>query len=223
MIESRMPCPVCVGVHMVKESVPHRENLTLDLCRRCGGIWFEQGELHRLRSGTPFDLNGSPHRGPHTGRCHACLASVRRDDVSCAACGTPNRIDCPHCCRKARRITHNGLTLDVCTTCRGVWFDRHEIAAIWSVALAAVVDGQTAIPGRLSAAGSDIAGAAVEALVYSPDLGVVIVEGSVRAAGSALDGLSAAPEAAGVVVEVAGVVFETLASMVGAILDGLIS
>ena len=61
----------------------------------------------------------------------------------------------------------------------------------------------------------------LDALVYSPDLGAVVVDGSLRVAGAAIDGLAAAPEAAGFVAEAAGVVFEALAAMVGAALDGL--
>lgn len=105
--------------------------------------------------------------------------------------------------------------------CHGVWFDRHELTAIWSVAVAAVVDGRAVASGRLATAGGDIAGAAAEALVYSPELGVVIVEGSVRAAGAAVEGLASAPEVAGIVAEAAGAVFEGLASIVGGILEGL--
>ena len=221
MIETRVSCPVCLGVQMVKEFPSHRPNLTLDLCRRCGGIWFQPGEFEVLRSGSSFDLAKSFEGGLHTGRCHACLASIKRDAESCAACGAANKIDCPDCLRPMRRITHDGLTLDVCTKCRGVWFDRHEIAAIWTVAVAAIVGARAANSERGFDIGSDSATTALEALSYSPDVGGVIVEGTLRAAGTALEGISAAPEAAGLVLEAAGSVFEALASMVGAILDGL--
>lgn len=220
MIESRIACPVCLGVHMVKESPPQR-NVTLDLCRRCGGIWFEPGEFRLLRSGPRVDLATSLLSTPHSGRCHACMAILRRDADSCLACGVPNKIDCPQCACPTRRTTHDGLTLDVCTRCRGVWFDRHEISAIWTVAIATVVEAGGANSSRALSATADGSAGLLEALVYSPDLGAVVVEGSLHVAGSAIEGLAAAPEAAGFVVEAAGVVFEALVSMVGAALDGL--
>ncbi len=205
---------------MVKESPPQRD-LILDLCPRCGGIWFEPGEFHLLRSGTRVELGRSLISRPHTARCHACMASVGRDAEMCAACGAPNKIDCPHCCRPTRRIRYEGLTLDVCIKCRGVWFDRHELSAIWAVALATVVEGRSTNPGRAFGASSDGGAALLDALAYSPDVGAVVIEGSLQAAGSAIHGLTVVPEVAGAVVESAGVVFEALVSMVGAALEGL--
>jgi len=220
MMESRIPCPVCLGVTMMKES-SRRRNMTLDLCPRCGGIWFEPGEFRRLRSGPRVDLARSPASTPHSARCHACTASLPRDADSCAACGAPNRIDCPQCALPTRRVTHDGLTVDVCTRCRGVWFDQHELSAIWTVAIAAAVDGGGANSSRALSTTGDGGAALLDVLVYTPEVGAVVVEGSLRVAGAAIDGLSAAPEAAGVVVQAAGGVFEALVSMVGAVLDGL--
>ena len=220
MIESRIPCPVCLGVLMVKESPPQR-NLTLDLCRRCGGMWFEPGEFRILRSGPRVELANAIVSSPHTARCHACMASVHRDAELCLACGAHNKIDCPHCSRPTRRITHDGLTLDVCTKCRGVWFDRHELSMIWTVAIATVVEAEGANSSRALRATSDGGSVLLDALLYSPDLGAVVVEGSLHVAGSAIDGIATAPEAAGIIVDAAGVVFEALTSMVGAVLDGL--
>ena len=220
MMESRLACPVCLGVHMVKESPPERK-LTLDLCRRCGGMWFEPGELHLLRSGPRVDLARSPASGPHSGRCHSCMAVLRRDAESCAACGVPNTIDCPQCARSTRRITHDGVTLDVCIRCRGVWFDRHELSAIWTVAIAAVLEAGGSNASRALRATGDGGAGLTEGLLYTPDIGAAVVDGSLQVAGSAIDGLAVAPEAAGFVAEAAGVVFEALVTIVGAALDGL--
>src|SRR5688500_17830379 len=45
-LETRWPCPVCVGVLMEKKHVdgPGR-GFTIDFCPRCGGIWFDRGEV----------------------------------------------------------------------------------------------------------------------------------------------------------------------------------
>ena len=118
-------------------------------------------------------------------------------------------------------VTHDGVTVDVCTRCRGVWFDEHELSAIWTVAIATVVDADAASSSRAPGASGDGRAALVDALVYGPDVGAVVIEGSVRVAGSAIDGLAAAPELAGSVAEAAGSVFEALVSLVGAVLDGL--
>lgn len=220
MIESRMPCPVCLGVQMVKESPPQRD-VMLDLCRRCGGIWFEPGEFHLIRSGARVEVAKSLVSRPHTARCHACMASVGRDAELCPACGAPNKINCPDCRRPTRRITHEGIALDVCTSCRGVWFDRHELSAIWTLALCSAVEGRRDNSARAVGATSDGGGALLEALAYSPDVGAVVIDGSVQAAGSVMHGVTAAPEVVSVVGEAAGTVFEVLVVLVGAALEGV--
>src|SRR5436853_562362 len=46
-LESKMPCPVCLGVTMTKVTLGAggKNALTLDHCGRCGGIWFDGGDL----------------------------------------------------------------------------------------------------------------------------------------------------------------------------------
>jgi Zn-finger nucleic acid-binding protein len=205
---------------MVKQSPPQRRELTLDLCPRCGGIWFDSGELDRLRAGTRFILLDPSLTGIRTARCHGCSAALDRNAERCPACGAPNHLDCPQCDRELKRVEHQQATVDVCAKCRGVWFDRHEIASVWTLALA------TALQGRLAAGGDALSGSpdvasVVDALSYSPDVGGLIIEGSVRSATAVLDGLASAPEAAGLVAEAAGSVFEVLLSIIGAILEGL--
>ena len=65
------------------------EPLLLDHCPRCGGMWFELGEVQRLRSERPEELWARiPARGePHRAQCHSCRALVDRDAHECATCG----------------------------------------------------------------------------------------------------------------------------------------
>ena len=205
---------------MVKESTLRRD-LTLDLCRRCGGIWFEPGEFRLLRSGAHVELGTRVVSSPHKARCHTCLAPVGRDAESCPACGAANTIDCPHCCRPTQRYTHDGISLDVCPACRGVWFDRHELSAIWTVAIATVIKDRGGSASGGPGPAGDGAGFLLEALLYTPDVGALVVEGSHEVAGSAIQAFAATPEAAASVVEAAGVVFEALLRIVEAALDGL--
>ena len=57
-LEARYPCPVCLGVQMVKTPVrPTRRGqsggVLLDHCERCGGVWFEAGEVQQMRQLRP--------------------------------------------------------------------------------------------------------------------------------------------------------------------------
>lgn len=48
-LETRWPCPVCVGVLMDKKHVDKRAgSVTVDYCSRCGGLWFDRGEIAHL-------------------------------------------------------------------------------------------------------------------------------------------------------------------------------
>jgi len=49
---------------------------------------------------------------------------------------------CPVCQGTMREVLHQGVTIDTCTKCRGVWLDRGELEKI-----AAAVSGQGARGG----------------------------------------------------------------------------
>ena len=45
----------------------------------------------------------------------------------CKACDRTNLTDCPVCRAPMGAVTHEGLRLDTCKKCDGVWFDRGEL------------------------------------------------------------------------------------------------
>lgn len=218
MADVRLPCPVCLGAKMVKERAARRRDVVVDRCSRCGGIWFEAGEVQLLRAGSRFDL--PPEAEQHRAKCHACFAVVERDAESCPACGYVNRLECPSCCTPMQRVEHEGVTLDLCRSCTGVWFDRHEISAVWTLALTTAVAKRPGSHGGVDGAGGalDASGALVDALLYAPDVGVMVVHGSARAIGASLEAL---PELLGAGMDAAGAVFDVLVSIVAAVLEGL--
>jgi Zn-finger nucleic acid-binding protein len=220
-IEPRYPCPVCLGVRLEKTRVGARGELVLDACRRCGGIWFELGEVQRLKRHRPDALWGHVGLRDEVFRmqCHGCHAPMDRNAVSCPACDWKNTIDCPVCQRPMEPQAHEGLRLDACRTCKGVWFDHVELAAIWSLTLAASQRGRprrTGLATAPSTAAEDGAVVLMHALAYSPD---IVLYGA-RAAGYAVsvsaDTLTNAPEAAAGLIGGAG---EAAASVFEAILD----
>ena len=133
-LATRLPCPVCLGVMMERVGIGPEKRLMVDVCRRCGGAWLEHGTVQPLRAQTAASLSAELV-GPtptHPGQCHSCHAPLDRDARVCAACGRANLIDCPRCDQTMRVVTDRGLRLDVCTHCKGAWFDRHELASIWT-------------------------------------------------------------------------------------------
>ncbi len=218
--ETRWPCPVCLGVKMEKTSLGGRAGdasgaLTLDHCARCGGMWFELGEVQRLRSERPESLWAQiPAREErHRAQCHTCRAFVDRDAPKCGACGAKTRLNCPACDTRMLQVSQSSLTLDVCKRCKGVWFDHHELEAIWKLErdrLVARRGGDGAV-ARTAEGGT---GLLFETLFWAPDLVFVGAHVAGHAVGAAAEVAPAALDAVG---DAAASVFEAILEIVGGI------
>lgn len=208
--------------------------VTLDVCPRCGGIWFERGEARQLAGHQPDALwkevprRTEPVRSP----CHGCGAPTERDTERCAACGHRNLLRCPICDVEMERRTHAGLVLDLCRRCEGVWFDHAELTAIWQLNVTAATQRAAAGRGRGSdalAIGGDVL---LNALFWTPDLVLYGAAAATRAATGAAQSLGSAgvggaggaaaeavTSAAGVVGEAAEGVFSTIADIIAGLFD----
>lgn len=151
-LSARYPCPVCLGVQMGKMRPDPKGALELDHCGRCGGIWFDEGEVDLLRGlelrtlATTVKISDKAWRM----QCHSCHAAMSRNDERCAACDWKNVLLCPVCQRPLAPVSRDGLRIDVCRHCRGAWFDNVELAEIWNRSVTAVAQrrGQGAPPER---------------------------------------------------------------------------
>jgi Zn-finger nucleic acid-binding protein len=220
---ARFPCPVCLGVQLDKTRLTGSDTaLELDSCRRCGGIWFELGEVQHLRRLKPqvlwdkVALRKSAFRAP----CHSCYALMDRNADVCPSCGWRNVIDCPSCDRPLHAETHDGLRLDVCRNCRGVWFDHVELAEIWRLTLNA--SQQRSMRGKSSVAG-DVGFGVAEALAYSPHLFIYGAQTAGMGIEAGAHMLSNAPEVAVAAIEGAGDAAEGIFHAVMEIIEGIFS
>jgi Zn-finger nucleic acid-binding protein len=141
-----------------------------------------------------------------------------RNAASCSACDWRNTIDCPVCQQAMEPQTHDGLRLDTCRSCKGVWFDAVELAAIWNLRLSETRQRRSHARGpsdRALAAGTgDIL--LIDALAYSPEVVIYGARAAGYAVASSADVLASAPAAAVGLVEGAG---DAAASVFEAILD----
>lgn len=219
------PCPVCVGVRMEAVRPWSRMPPVLDHCRRCGGTWFDAGEVEQARRLRPQALWAQVTLADEAFRmkCHACLASFRRNEDRCPACGWENRLECPRCGKLLERVSREGLTLDVCHGCRGVWFDNVELAAIWNrtvATLARRADAARGIPAEVERDHFMLG-----ALLW-PDPTFLVADAVARGVvHGAAPAVSAAGEVAGQAVEasgeLAGSVFGAIADLIGDLFSGL--
>ena len=243
--ETRYPCPVCLGVKMEKlvitpravkgvRSLPTRPparpsprsvagravptgELVLDHCARCGGVWFEAGEVQRLRSCEAELLWREVVRReePHAMLCHSCRSPMSRDAVKCAVCSWTVELDCPTCARPLELSREADMSLDYCRHCKGVWFDHTELAGIWKLEMNAAVRRRR---GTAAAAGGDVL---FDALYFDPFLmyyGVHAVGAAAQGLGHAAAGSAGAlGEVAGAAGEAAAGVFETIVEIIAGI------
>ena len=215
--EPRYPCPVCLGIKMVKARVGRAGELTLDHCGRCGGIWFEPGEVQRLRGREPGALFDTIPilKGVSRAPCHGCETLVPRDVDVCPTCGRVQRIQCPKCQQAMRLTSFQGYDVDVCHVCKGVWFDHHELSLIWNRELG------SAIERRRQAAPYQPTDLLIDAVVFTPDLAIYGAYAAGHTVVGGAEFLSAAPEvmgsAAGAVGDAAAGVFEAIVAIIGGI------
>lgn len=220
----RLPCPVCLGVKMVKLQPSPEARLVLDYCPRCGGIWFDAGEVPLLRRCQPRALAAQVKLSAevHRMKCHGCGASLPRNEPRCGQCGWRNLLECPGCGGQLAAVERGGLRLDACRRCRGVWFDNAELATIWN-------DQVTAVVARAPRAGAAAVYTAdyflLDAVLWAPDLvingvaaGAHVVGGGFRVLADGASAIDVAQVAGGVVEgagELAGSVFEAIAEIIG--------
>lgn len=104
-------CPDChVSLHPTAF-----HTLSLDVCPRCAGIWFDGGEFANLRAMGPNLL---------TELERSAVPEIRRQDQ-----GTHDRW-CPVCPRPLDRFafaTDSPISVDVCPECQGTWIPDGEL------------------------------------------------------------------------------------------------
>jgi Zn-finger nucleic acid-binding protein len=225
--EARYDCPVCLGAKMHKVGIGADRPLIVDLCRRCGGMWFDGGEIQQLRSlhSSALFRKVELDRRAFQMQCHSCHAVMDRNASECRHCGWSNIMVCPVCSRPMKVTTISNLRLDFCQACKGVWFDNIELAEIWNGKLDRYAKEHLSASPKKTFAAGETASAFVEVLAYDPTFVVYGAQASVEAGKAVVETsthwLTNSPEIAGAVLEgtgeAAGAVFETIAEIIGGI------
>ncbi|GLQ31825.1 rhomboid family intramembrane serine protease [Litoribrevibacter albus] len=105
-------CPHCRQEQL---DATHYHEEELDICRSCGGIWFERGELNSLISKVDNGEDASDY------------ASLL------GASNGPSKLKCPDCSstlHKYQLLKDYDVEVDICRSCNGVWVDREELEKV---------------------------------------------------------------------------------------------
>lgn len=107
--ERRINCPID-HTTLLKLKV---EDVTIDFCPVCRGIWLDKNELNRL-----------------------LVKRIKKPEVMEKI--TPDEEadrqskKCPSCGRMLYKEEKKGITLDICGSCKGIWFDGGEFEELYS-------------------------------------------------------------------------------------------
>lgn len=103
-----MKCPHC----KVPMAVLELDNVEVDNCFSCGGIWLDSGELEVL-------LKDSPHKNDII------------EQISTAVRVKEKKIRCPICGKRMKKgLVFNEIVIDFCKKGHGYWLDGGELDKI---------------------------------------------------------------------------------------------
>ena len=109
-----MICPTCKSDMIVVE----HENIELDYCTNCRGVWFDSGELELLLESMGLE---SPDQ---------FLSNILG---SAEAESSEKKRKCPICRQKMKKTTigqEPAILIDVCQRADGLWFDAGEVGQL---------------------------------------------------------------------------------------------
>ena len=125
MVYSRAMQLCCLACTSVLDKT-RIEDIEVDYCRECGGLWLDQGELERIAR----IAQQNPELVTELRRKLLPLPTARPEPSEITA-------SCPSCARATmREVALGELHVDHCTVCKGVFLDKGELdAALEKVAL----------------------------------------------------------------------------------------
>ena len=119
-----MDCPRCKATLKVRSIKDLHQDIEVDECPKCKGIWFDHEELQELELVTELTL-WEVRRIPK-----------KKEQLEALYC--PKCEDHP-LMKKAEHPRDERVILDYCETCNGIWLDGGELEAIqkehWLIAL----------------------------------------------------------------------------------------
>lgn len=108
-----MKCPHC-DIELKKKML---EDVEIDECEKCKGMWFEDDELRKAKDSSDKDLNWIDFE-----------IWKNKDQVK----AEPRNLPCPQCNKALVTINYGntGVKIDYCPVCRGTWLNKGEFKKI---------------------------------------------------------------------------------------------
>jgi Zn-finger nucleic acid-binding protein len=132
----RLTCVKCTSV-LDRTRI---DDVEVDHCPRCGGLWLDHGETERIAKKMAADVD----------RLKRLLAARPGPPPI----PTELAVHCPACTGDLRELPLGGIHIDYCTRCKGVFLDRGELDAT----LAALGDQKITLAQLFAAAAESASG-----------------------------------------------------------------
>ena len=108
--ECFMNCPLC---NWSLSKLRYHE-IEVDVCRRCNGIWFDQGELKEYIDDMLMDKTDIPNSPVHAKKPPVVGQAQIKEPVN----------ECPRCRQPMNHFNYcydSNIILDKCPVCGGIW------------------------------------------------------------------------------------------------------
>lgn len=110
-----MNCPRCKTT-LSKEAINDVNiSFEVDVCKSCGGIWFDEGELSQIEKiiePTTLEIRHIPNK------------DEQFKSLQCPSCNNVQLL------QKAEHPRDKKVIIDYCPSCKGIWLDKGELEAI---------------------------------------------------------------------------------------------
>ena len=100
-------CPKCSFTPLVRKTV----GFDLDECPKCGGRWYDLGELSKSVRATK-KFQDAVAKGPLKPKPGVAICPVCHKNMINAG------------------LVHELLRVDLCPSCKGIWLDKNELGLI---------------------------------------------------------------------------------------------
>ncbi len=101
------------------------EDVTIDVCLHCGGIWLDAGELEVLQKTQDSDFRGVPRSELDSVTAAEGMAQSKDEGMrDCVSCKDPME--------KCEYASSSQVMIDRCSKGHGIWLDKGELARLES-------------------------------------------------------------------------------------------
>ncbi len=114
-----MNCPVCNK----KLKIISYESQEVDLCLKCGGIWFDKGELSKVVNGLLSKNKIDPQTVKEAYRNKLIsIDKIKKLQRKCPRCNVDMSLN--------NYSYDSNIIIDKCPSCNGIWTDEGEIQSV---------------------------------------------------------------------------------------------